>query len=86
MQAVEKGETETVKSLIDQGADVNAGGELGWTALMYAAREGRNEIVQVLLAAGADANAKVLKGWDKGITALVVAAENGHTVTVKALL
>ena len=46
---------ETVKFLLDQGADVNAQDTLdGRTALMGAAHKGRNDIVQLLVDRGAD--------------------------------
>lgn len=45
---------EAVKLLIDAGADVNAAGATGTTALMRAALFGKVEAVRALLAAGAD--------------------------------
>ena len=62
MQAAEKGETETVRSLIDQGADVNAKTKDGGTSLMLAAWAGKVtisvEIVTFPL------QAKVTITWD----------------------
>ena len=57
MQAGAKGETETLKALIDEGADVNAGDKEGWTALMWPAGRGHTETVKALLEAEADVNA-----------------------------
>ena len=45
-------------NLRDEGADVNAAGEDGQTALHWAAYGGRLEMAELLLAAGADVNAK----------------------------
>jgi len=48
--------------LLGRGADVNARGASGETALMIAAAGGRTPIVRVLLAAGASADAKDSQG------------------------
>jgi uncharacterized protein len=59
MAAVHKGDLETVKALIREGADVNAKYPIvnsfldGHTALLVAARDGHTEIVRELLTAGA---------------------------------
>ena len=47
-----------------------------------AAKEGRTAVVSALLRAGADVNAKA----GSGRTALLEAAEGGHTATVRVLL
>jgi ankyrin repeat protein len=59
LAAVEQGQTGTVKTLIDKGADVNAKTKGGWTALMVAAAGGyadtmkdQTAIVQLLKQAG----------------------------------
>jgi len=78
IHAAEKGDTETVKMLLNKGADVNAKDKDGETALMYAAQKGHTEIVEILLINGADINAK-----DKdGNTALILAAAWGVISTV----
>ncbi len=51
-----------VHLLVDRGADVNTRGELGWTALIWAAREGDIECVKYLLGKGADPRIKALDG------------------------
>ena len=82
MAAACAGRTDTVQTLLDRGARVNAKGWLGRTALMWAARKGHTDGVQTLLAHGADVNAKNNYGW----TALIWAAQQGHTETVETLL
>jgi ankyrin repeat protein len=52
LDAVNRGDTETVKTLIAQGADVNATADFGRTALIEAATEGHTDIVQLLKQAG----------------------------------
>ena len=53
MMAAGLGRTETVKALIELGADVNAKHKNGATALMAAAGQGHTEIVDILKQAGA---------------------------------
>jgi ankyrin repeat protein len=62
--------TEVVKLLIKHGADVNAKGPYGQTALYYAIYSYRDEIAELLIANGADVNAKS----DDGDTPLLAAA------------
>ncbi len=51
--AAKKGDTETVKTLLAAGADVNAQNWVGQTALMQAAWHGHTAIVEILKEAGA---------------------------------
>jgi hypothetical protein len=93
MLAVERNDIDSVKTLLDKGADINAKDDschwetnLGTfsyecTALMHAAEMGKNEIITILLNKGADINTEI-----GGYTALKFAAENGHLETVKLLL
>jgi serine/threonine protein kinase/ankyrin repeat protein len=76
MMAAGKDHYETVKVLIDAGADVNARGYRGWTPLMIAACRGHSGIVTLLLASGADLNAKD----EMGKTALILATEGSMIV------
>ena len=43
------GDVETVKVLLEAGADVNAADKIGMTPLHYAASRGHGEVVKVLL-------------------------------------
>jgi len=69
MIAAMEGHTETVKILVDGGADVNARNRGDNTALMIAVKTGHTDTVKVLIKAGADVNAKT----PGGVTALVIA-------------
>jgi len=53
IRAAKEGDTETVKTLLAAGADVNAQNWVGQTALMQAAWHGHTAIVQILKEAGA---------------------------------
>jgi serine/threonine protein kinase/ankyrin repeat protein len=76
IMAAGNGHYETVKVLIDAGADVNTKGYRGWTALMVSACRGHAGIVKLLLASGADINAKD----EAGKTALILAKEGSMIV------
>jgi ankyrin repeat protein len=83
--AVGKGDTETVKRLLDTGVYedvIDARDSMSMTALMRAASYGHSEIAHLLLEAGAAVNATDKLKW----TALMVAAEGGHIEFVKLLL
>ncbi len=74
MDAVQKGDLETVKALIQSKADVNAQTDAGWTPLKVAVMEMKPEIVKALIAAGADVNAQDPKSQ---VSALMLAADGG---------
>ena len=57
-KAATYGRTWRVNYLIENGADVNAKTETGWTPLMAASSGRQIEIVKVLIENGADVNAK----------------------------
>jgi uncharacterized protein len=48
----------TVRFLVERGADVNAAGEFGWTALHAAAYQGLNNVIEFLAGHGANLDAK----------------------------
>jgi ankyrin repeat protein len=47
---------ETVKYLVEKGADVNAAGQYGWTAMHAAAYQGLNDVIEYLASKGASVN------------------------------
>ena len=73
---------ETIRTLIDQGAEVDAAWADGSTALLWAAHWGDLDMADLLLAAGADVNA----ADDHGVTPLDRAAENTSLAMVEKLL
>ena len=79
---VEKGDADTVKTLLERGADVNFTDFIGRTPLMEAAQSGHENVVKLLLEKGANVNSK-----DKfGQSSLSLAAEKGHQGVVRLLL
>jgi ankyrin repeat protein len=81
-EAEHKNDVETVKTLIRQGADVNAKAR-GWPVLVAAASEGYAEMTGLLLQSGAKVNEKE---ESNGGTALFWAAMQGYPDVVKLLL
>jgi ankyrin repeat protein len=81
---------DTVKLLLDRGADINAANRNGYTALMFAAQQSNGtsslDTVKLLLDRGADINAADRNGY----TALMIAAQESNGTssldTVKLLL
>ena len=49
---------ETAKFLVEHGADVNAAGQYGWTALHAAAYQGLNDVIAYLVSKGANIDQK----------------------------
>ncbi|MCY3897528.1 MAG: ankyrin repeat domain-containing protein [Caldilineaceae bacterium] len=81
--AIKKGDVETVRLLVEAGADVNAAeGFGGNTPLHEAVEEGNAEIVQILVDAGADIEAEGFMGQ----TPLGLAAEEGASEIMQILL
>lgn len=78
--AINDGDLEKVRSLIDAGSDVNARSYTGDTALVVASRKGRTEIVKTLINAGAEINSEGL--WHPLISAII----HGHTDVAKLLV
>ncbi|RYP18613.1 hypothetical protein DL765_003820 [Monosporascus sp. GIB2] len=82
--AVETGDVEMVKLLLDRGADVAVTDKDGWTPLIAASSKGYVDIVRLLLAtSGVNAD---LKDSESGQTPLSWAAANGCEAVVQLLL
>ena len=82
MRAALDGNTESVRELINQGADINRRDDSGRTALMFAVVNRHYETMKLLLEHGADVQAKS----NEGGTALMGAAMAGELSMVQALL
>ncbi|MEW6242774.1 MAG: ankyrin repeat domain-containing protein [Bacillota bacterium] len=54
MCVVSHGHRDTVKLLLEVGADINAVDIDGWTPLMFAVRDGTLDIVRLLIQSGAN--------------------------------
>jgi ankyrin repeat protein len=80
--AVNKGDTEEVRHLIEAGADVNAANNAGVTPLMNAGGMGNKEAVELLIQKGADVNHRTSGNY----TPLMQAALVGQLEIVKILL
>jgi ankyrin repeat protein len=70
--AVREGSMDTVKALVEAGADVNGRSEFGWTALLVATHNRYYKIGVYLLDHGADPNISNEGGW----TPLYIATDN----------
>ncbi|RYP49226.1 hypothetical protein DL769_011102 [Monosporascus sp. CRB-8-3] len=82
--AVETGDVEVVKLLLDGGADVAVADKDGWTPLIAASSKGHVDVVRLLLAtSGVNAD---LKDSESGQTPLSRAAANGCKAVVQLLL
>ena len=77
-----RGNVYAVRSLISEGANVNARDENGLSPLHIAAEEGRTAIAQALISSGSNVNAKDSKNW----TPLHYAGWGGHAEPVEALV
>ena len=72
----------SVRILLDKGADVNALGGAGTTALLEASYAGHDQVVQILLERGADVNAS----GGRYSNVLQAASYKGHDQMVQMLL
>lgn len=68
--------------LLDNGAEINAASDYGWTPIMVASECGHPDLVEFLLENEADINFQNTDGW----TPLMVATEWGHPDVVEILL
>jgi len=81
--AAMRGDRDGVRTLLKQGADVNAAEPDGMTALHWAADRGDAELAGMLLYAGANPNAMTRIGE---YTPLHVASRDGNAAVIKVLL
>jgi len=81
--AAMRGDRETVRALLQKGADANAARGDGMTALHWAAERGDAEMADMLIYAGANAKAVTRIGE---YTPLHIASRGGHTAVVEKLL
>ncbi len=70
--ATREGSLETVKALLDAGADINQTSEYGWTALLVATQNRFYRLGAFLLERGADPNIANIGGWNP----LYIATDN----------
>lgn len=82
VDAVEKGNRETARSLLNEPIDVNAAQADGATALHWAAHWNDLEMAELLIRAGANTNA----ANDYSVTPLSLACTNGSAAMVDKLL
>ena len=80
-QAAKKGSINTVKTLLQNGADPNFKGIEYMTPIMHAAKNGKQDVVALLLAAGVDVKYKDFRGE----TALTYARKSGNPRVVELL-
>jgi len=80
--AAARGQSDYVKTLIEQGANINAPNKHGTTGLIFAADNGHIEVVKLFIVHQANINAE---DNDK-MTALMAATSDGHTEIVKILM
>ena len=80
--AAGEGDTETIRTLIAEGIDLDEKIPGGWTAMMICAKYGNVDIMEMLLRAKADVNATN----DRGNSALMVAVTAQRVQAVKMLL
>ena len=82
LRACRAGKYDSALKLLEEGADVNARDNIGYTPLMRACEGGHTDIAEELLARGADINAK--GPLDR--TALRSAVSSGDVKTTKLLI
>ena len=83
IEAARRGDAEAVRSLIDEGADVNEAEGDGMTALHWASQRGHAEIAALLIAASAKVEAKTRIG---SYTPLHLGSRGGHVSIIMMLL
>lgn len=81
-RAASEGNLQRIRAPLTAGADVNARGPNGRTALMRSAPAGNTQGVDLLLANGANPN---ITDYKEGRTGLIIAAEAGHNEVASSL-
>ncbi|CAK9040297.1 Putative ankyrin repeat protein RF_0381, partial [Durusdinium trenchii] len=82
MSAANTGDLNRIRTLVQQGAEVNAQDDFGWTSLRFAVRKGHVEAVQELIEANADVNLCS----ESGRTPLMSAVANASPNIVQLLV
>lgn len=80
-EAIEAGDTESLRTILDQGASTNANNSLRFKPLHMAAIQNQPEVTQILLDYGADAFKEVT-----GLTPFHLAAKNNNVEVLKIYL
>jgi ankyrin repeat protein len=80
--AILAGQRESVRALLEEGANPNLANHVGMSPLMLAAQVGNAEVVELLLAGGARPN----EGNAHGETALMLAARSGRAKAASVLV
>lgn len=83
LDAVASKDKNALRTLLKNGADVNAAMGDGLTAIHQVAIDGDTELAQLLIYAGANLKATTRLG---GYTPLLLAAKNGHAAMIETLL
>lgn len=82
LEAISNGETNQVKQLIENGADINGCNFYGQTPLHIAAKRGNKECIDILIAAKADPN---IIDFER-LTPLYVAVSDRHHKCIQSLI
>ena len=86
LDAAANGDTATVLSCIEEGANINFANEKGWTPLVMAAFNQQMETVRVLVGAGADLNHQSVNGTTVFMYAKTKVMETGEYSLLDYLL
>ncbi|MEE9913782.1 MAG: ankyrin repeat domain-containing protein [Deltaproteobacteria bacterium] len=82
LDAAKNGETETVRVLLDRGADINQRGDYEYTPLIWAIEKGHTDTAALLINRGTDVSIRTAGGY----SALAAAVNKGQSGIVRLLL